>query len=166
MTTSRRGWSRIRRASLLGAAALAAASATACSSAYDDGPASPAQTASGTATAALADAAQPPGTQNSITWGACPPLAKGATRDPRQKCGTVTVPLNYQDPGGKTIRLEVSEIATAKPGKMRGYLLLNPGGPALEGLDMPTTMAPALPAAVLDEYDLIGFDPRGVGHSD
>lgn len=165
MTTSRRGWSRIRRASLLGAAALAAASATACSSAYDDGQAS-APTARSAASAALADAVQPPGTQNSITWGACPPLAKGATRDPREKCGTVTVPLNYQDPGGKTISLEVSEIATARPGKMRGYLLLNPGGPALEGLDMPTAMAPALPASVLDEYDLIGFDPRGVGHSD
>jgi len=151
---------------LLGAAALAAAAATACSSAYDDGTASSARTAGATAPAALADAVQPPDAPKSITWGACPPLAKGATRDPREKCGAVTVPLNYQDPGGKAISLEVSEIATAKPGKMRGYLLLNPGGPALEGLDMPTTMAPALPAAVLDEYDLIGFDPRGVGHSD
>jgi len=86
-------------------------------------------------------------------------------RDPREKCGTVTVPLNYQDPNGKTITIEVSQIATAKPGKMRGYLLLNPGGPALPGLDMPSTMAPTLPASVPDEYDLIGFDPRGVGHS-
>ena len=77
----------------------------------------------------------------------------------------MTVPLNYQDPNGKTITIEVSEIATAKPGKMRGYLLLNPGGPALPGLDMPSTMAPTLPASVLDEYDLIGVDPRGVGHS-
>ncbi len=166
MTTSRRGWSRIRRASLLGAAALAATSVTACSSAYDDGTASSAQTTSATVSAALAGAVQPPDVQNSITWDACPPLAKGATRDSREKCGTVTVPLNYQDPGGKTTSIEVSEIVTAKPGKMRGYLLLNPGGPALEGLDMPTTMAPTLPASVLDDYDLIGFDPRGVGHSD
>jgi pimeloyl-ACP methyl ester carboxylesterase len=75
------------------------------------------------------------------------------------------MPLDYQHPNGKTITVEVSQIATAKPGKKRGYLLLNPGGPALEGLDMPSTMAPTLPASVLDEYDLIGFDPRGVGHS-
>jgi pimeloyl-ACP methyl ester carboxylesterase len=75
------------------------------------------------------------------------------------------VPLDYQHPDGKTITIEASEIATAKPGKKRGYLLLNPGGPALEGLNMPAAMAPTLPASVLDSYDLIGFDPRGVGAS-
>jgi pimeloyl-ACP methyl ester carboxylesterase len=103
--------------------------------------------------------------QTAITWGACPPLAMGATRNPAQKCGNVTVPLDYRHPAGKTITIEVSELATAKPGKKHGYLLLNPGGPALEGLDMPSTMAPTLPASVLDDYDLIGFDPRGVGVS-
>jgi pimeloyl-ACP methyl ester carboxylesterase len=102
---------------------------------------------------------------SSIVWGACPELAPGATRDPREQCGTVTVPLDYRNPQGKTITVAVSRIAAAKPGKRRGDLLLNPGGPALEGLDMPGTMAPTLPASVLDEYDLIGFDPRGVGHS-
>jgi pimeloyl-ACP methyl ester carboxylesterase len=102
---------------------------------------------------------------SSIAWGACPALAPGATRDPREVCGTVTVPLNYRNPGGKTITVAVSKIATAKPGRRRGDLLLNPGGPALEGLDTPGQMAPTLPASVLDQYDLIGFDPRGVGHS-
>lgn len=104
-------------------------------------------------------------TKNTIAWGACPQLAKGATRDPREKCGTVKVPLDYRHPGGKSISIAVSRIATAKPGKRRSALLLNPGGPALEGLDMPGQMAPTLPASVLDQYDLIGFDPRGVGHS-
>ena len=56
--------------------------------------------------------------QTSITWGACPPLAKGATRNPAQKCGTVTVPLDYRHPADKTISIEVSELATAKPGAM------------------------------------------------
>jgi pimeloyl-ACP methyl ester carboxylesterase len=103
--------------------------------------------------------------QASITWGACPALAPGSTRNPKEKCGTVSVPLDYSDPTGKKITVEVSELATAKPGKFRGYLLLNPGGPGLEGLDMPGSMAPTLPASVLNEYDLIGFDPRGVGAS-
>ncbi|HWC79653.1 MAG TPA: alpha/beta hydrolase [Pseudonocardiaceae bacterium] len=103
--------------------------------------------------------------QTSIAWGACPALAPGATRDPRETCGTVTVPLDYRNPQGGTITVEVSRIATAKPGRKRGDLLLNPGGPGLEGLDMPTTIAPTLPASVLEDYDLIGFDPRGVGHS-
>jgi pimeloyl-ACP methyl ester carboxylesterase len=103
--------------------------------------------------------------QTSITWGACPALAPGSTRNPKEKCGTVSVPLDYSDPAGQKITVEASELATAKPGKFRGYLLLNPGGPGLEGLDMPSSMAPTLPVSVLDEYDLIGFDPRGVGAS-
>lgn len=98
---------------------------------------------------------------SAITWGSCP----SASHDPRQVCGSVSVPLDYRNPRGKTITIAVSKIATAKPGKRRGDLLLNPGGPALEGLDMPGTTAPTLPASVLDQYDLIGFDPRGVGHS-
>lgn len=151
MTRSRSAVPCARHISLISAVALAAAAATACS----------AQTSSTADQASVVQA----NVQTSITWGACPPLATGTTRDPREKCGTVTVPLNYQDPNGKTITIAVSEIATAKPGKMRGYLLLNPGGPALPGLDMPSTMAPTLPASVLDEYGLIGFDPRGVGHS-
>src|SRR4051812_44361755 len=103
--------------------------------------------------------------RNSISWGACPAPAPGVTRDPRTTCGTVTVPLDYRHPRGQTITVEVSRIATAKPGKKRGDLLFNPGGPGLEGLDTNSAMAPGLPASVTDEYDLIGFDPRGVGHS-
>ncbi|MFC5816941.1 alpha/beta hydrolase [Nonomuraea harbinensis] len=103
--------------------------------------------------------------QTSIKWGGCPELAPGAKRDPRQTCGTVKVPLDYRHPQGETITVAVSRIATAKPGKKRGALLFNPGGPGLGGLDMPGKIAPTLPKSVLNSYDLIGFDPRGVGHS-
>jgi pimeloyl-ACP methyl ester carboxylesterase len=159
VTSSRIPVLRTRRATLVGAVALTAVAATACT----------AQATTGTTTANAAQAkvaAQAKAiVQTSITWGTCPPLQPGAKRDPHERCGTVTVPLDYQHPNGKTITIEVSEIATAKPGKKRGYLLLNPGGPALEGLDMPAAMAPTLPASVLHSYDLIGFDPRGVGAS-
>ncbi|MEU0288448.1 alpha/beta hydrolase [Streptomyces sp. NPDC006147] len=100
-----------------------------------------------------------------ITWGKCPPPAKGQTRDPHLACGTLEVPLDYRSPGGRKIDVEVSRLSTAQPGKRRGVLLLNPGGPALGGLGMPETMASTLPRSVLDRYDLIGFDPRGVAHS-
>ncbi|WP_228989219.1 alpha/beta hydrolase [Streptomyces sp. DH8] len=75
------------------------------------------------------------------------------------------VPLDYQDPDGEKTGVAVSRLSTALPGKRRGVLLLNPGGPAVGGLGMPGTMASALPKSVLDRYDLIGFDPRGVEHS-
>ncbi|MGW3132620.1 alpha/beta hydrolase [Streptomyces sp. NPDC001123] len=100
-----------------------------------------------------------------ITWGTCPALAEGQTRNPHLACGTLEVPLDYQNPGGAKIDVAVSRLSTAKPGKRRGVVLLNPGGPALGGLDMPGTMASILPKSVLDRYDLIGFDPRGVEHS-
>ncbi len=100
-----------------------------------------------------------------ITWGKCPTPAEGANRNPAMTCGTLKVPLNYNDPDGRKIDVAVSRLATSDPGKRHGDLLLNPGGPALGGLDMPTTMASTLPKPVLDGYDLIGFDPRGVEHS-
>ncbi|MEU4445188.1 alpha/beta hydrolase [Actinosynnema sp. NPDC050801] len=100
-----------------------------------------------------------------ITWGTCPVLAEGAGRDSRLTCGTVEVPLDYRDPGGEKIEVAVSKLPAAEAHDRRGVLLLNPGGPALSGLDTPGVVAPTLPPSVLAAYDLIGFDPRGVGHS-
>ncbi|MFC9850106.1 alpha/beta hydrolase [Streptomyces prasinus] len=100
-----------------------------------------------------------------ITWGKCPAPAGGQPRDPHLTCGTLKVPRDYRNPGGMKIDVAVSRLSTAQPGKRRGVLLLNPGGPALGGLGMPETMASTLPKSVLDRYDLIGFDPRGVEHS-
>jgi pimeloyl-ACP methyl ester carboxylesterase len=100
-----------------------------------------------------------------ISWGGCPALAAGAARDPRQTCATLQVPQDYRDPSGQTITIMISRIATAKPATRRGVLLTVPGGPGGTGLDLPGAVAAALPAKVFDRYDLIGFDPRGVGHS-
>lgn len=96
-------------------------------------------------------------------WGACP--AGPTPLDPRQQCATVSVPLDYADADGPTIPLTISRVQTALPGKRRGDLLLIPGGPGNSGLANPSIDAARLPHAVLDEYDLIGFDPRGVGAS-
>ncbi|MGH3222915.1 MAG: alpha/beta hydrolase [Streptosporangiaceae bacterium] len=178
MSRSRSGASRGRQARLIGAAAaaLGVVAVSACSTQAAGSAVAFAHAGTSKASVQVKALAKvqagaktpqtvPAGAQTSITWGACPALAPGSTRNLAEKCGTVRVPLNYQDPGGKTITVEVSELATAKPGDFRGYLLLNPGGPALQGLDMPSWMAPTLPASVLDSYDLIGFDPRGVGTS-
>ncbi|WP_053708411.1 alpha/beta hydrolase [Streptomyces sp. NRRL B-3648] len=81
------------------------------------------------------------------------------------QCATIKVPLDYGRPGGKTIKLAVSRLKTSVPGKRHGALLFNPGGPGGEGLDMPAEMKDVLPKKVRERYDLIGFDPRGVGRS-
>ncbi|KIF75718.1 hydrolase [Streptomyces sp. 150FB] len=93
-----------------------------------------------------------------LRWGECPSPTEAALR-----CARLAVPLDYGHPDGRTIDVEVSRLASAKPAGKRGVLLLNPGGPGLPGLPVPALMK--LPEKVRDRYDVIGFDPRGVGHS-
>jgi pimeloyl-ACP methyl ester carboxylesterase len=99
-----------------------------------------------------------------IQWGACAAAPAGIP-DGGQQCATISVPLNYSDPNGKHISVSVSRIPAAQPSQRRGVLLMNPGGPGGPGLDMPRIATVIMPQSVLNKYDLIGFDPRGVGTS-
>jgi pimeloyl-ACP methyl ester carboxylesterase len=94
-----------------------------------------------------------------LTWKKC------ATQDaPRLECATVTAPLNHADPGGRKITLALSRVPhTAK--KSLGPLLVNPGGPGGSGLALAASVASGLPRSVAARYDVVGFDPRGVGKS-
>ncbi|MET8753231.1 alpha/beta hydrolase [Streptomyces sp. NPDC004667] len=89
--------------------------------------------------------------------------------DPDQQesfeCATLKVPLDYQHPDGPTIDLAISRIKSTDPAKRHGALLLIPGGPGGSGLDRPLVEDNSLPQGVREQYDLIGFDPRGVGKS-
>ncbi|MFJ9773080.1 alpha/beta hydrolase [Kitasatospora sp. NPDC101157] len=111
-----------------------------------------------TALPAVADQGHP--RRDHLDWTAC----QGEV-DPRQQCATVTVPLDYNDPDGQQITLAISRIPSAKPGLRHGVLLTVPGGPGGSGLDLPSGAAKRLPPSVQDRFDLIGFDPRGVGRS-
>ena len=89
----------------------------------------------------------------------------GDAAAPGLECSTIKVPLDYQDPGGRQIDVAISRLASKNPAQRRGVLLTNPGGPSA-GLKFPAELAAAkMPQSVLDSYDLIGFDPRGFGHS-
>ncbi|MCX2731343.1 alpha/beta hydrolase [Saccharopolyspora sp. NFXS83] len=98
------------------------------------------------------------------TWGPCPAdVAAGAY--PLQ-CTTVPVPVNYADPDGPQIDLMISRLASDRPDRRRGVMLLNQGGPGGSGLSFSVDLAnQGLPASVMEGYDLIGMDTRGVGHS-
>lgn len=96
-----------------------------------------------------------------LDWKPCP-----TDNTPRLECATLRVPLDYADPDGRTIRLAISRLPSDEPSQRRGVLLLNPGGPGGPGTSMPDELvANGIPREVLDSYDLIGFDPRGVGRS-
>ncbi|GHE82046.1 alpha/beta hydrolase [Streptomyces longispororuber] len=80
------------------------------------------------------------------------------------RCADVTVPLDYADPGGRTLTVAVSRIKATDTRRRVGPLLLNNGGPGGATLDAP----PAARAAMKDvgaRYDIIGMDPRFVGRS-
>ncbi|MFC9990842.1 alpha/beta hydrolase [Streptomyces globisporus] len=96
-----------------------------------------------------------------LKWGPCP----GSNPPKQLQCGTLKVPLDYRDPEGRQIEIAVSRLPSRKPEQRRGALLTNPGGPGGSGLGYPLGLAAQLPQQVLDTYDLIGMDPRGVGRS-
>ncbi|MCN9244418.1 alpha/beta hydrolase [Streptomyces sp. RY43-2] len=99
-------------------------------------------------------------TQHKLQWKRCD--AKGPDTI---QCTTLEVPLDYSDPGGKTIDLAISRLKAGSPKERRGVLLLNPGGPGAPGLNLPTDPLMKFPAEVKRRYDLVGFDPRGAGQS-
>ena len=82
----------------------------------------------------------------------------------RLKCATLRVPRDYTDPSGTTIELSLNELPARKPDQRIGPLLVNPGGPGGSGLDF-VASGIDLPATMLDRFDIVGFDPRGVGAS-
>jgi pimeloyl-ACP methyl ester carboxylesterase len=98
---------------------------------------------------------------SAVRWGPCP----GTGLDPRQECGTVSVPLDHAEPRGPHIQLAVSRLRSERPEARRGTLLIIPGGPGNPGLHEPSRRGKALPQSVRDAYDVVSFDPRGVGRS-
>ena len=121
------------------------------------------------ATAQAHDASSPSSgdATNSIAWGTC---AEKALAQAGAKCGWLTVPVNYSDPSGATIKIAVSRILhTSSAKNYRGIILTNPGGPGGSGLDLNMFLIGALQAdkrgSAAADYDWIGFDPRGVGSS-
>ncbi|MEI5519148.1 alpha/beta hydrolase [Streptomyces brasiliscabiei] len=94
-----------------------------------------------------------------------PAWKKCATADyPKLQCATLKVPLNHLEPNGRKITLALSRVPhTAKT--YQGPLLVNPGGPGGRGRSLAGFVASSLPKKVAAQYDVIGFDPRGVGAS-
>jgi pimeloyl-ACP methyl ester carboxylesterase len=81
----------------------------------------------------------------------------------QDQCAELTVPVDYADPQGSTIELAVlRRPANRTPG---GVVVINPGGPGASGYDYADYAAQLLSPRLLDERDIVGFDPRGVGRS-
>ncbi|MBV2365782.1 alpha/beta hydrolase [Streptomonospora nanhaiensis] len=80
------------------------------------------------------------------------------------ECGAFEVPLDYADPGGERLDIAVRRLPAAS-GDPLGSLVVNPGGPGGSGFDYAAMAPSAVSADVRDRFDVVGFDPRGVGRS-
>jgi len=128
---------------------------------------SPGSAASSATTAPDSKVPSPAGpiipTASTLHWHACTGEL-GLLRVP--DCTMLSVPLDYADPGGRHISLALDMIpATAPPSQQQGILLVNPGGPGGSGLSLAVAVAQGLAPGVIADYDIVGFDPRGVGSS-
>jgi len=81
------------------------------------------------------------------------------------ECTTVTAPMDWENPGLGDIELAVIRQA-ARGGDRLGSLLTNPGGPGASGYDfVADSIDYAVDSDLQEHYDIVGFDPRGVGRS-
>jgi pimeloyl-ACP methyl ester carboxylesterase len=135
-----------RAAALCGAAAVVAGLVTTAPAGASAGAASAPRTVPN------APVAQP-------AWKKC-----GTSDHPTLQCASLKVPLDHDRPRGRQITLALSRVPhTAKTSQ--GPLLVNPGGPGGSGRRLAGFVASTLPKKVAARYDVIGFDPRGVGAS-
>lgn len=99
---------------------------------------------------------------------AVPVLAWQPCADPSQNgfdCATAEVPLNYQNPEGSTIELALVRHSATDPARRIGSLFFNPGGPGGSGTESLPAWLELFPATLRARFDLISWDPRGIGES-
>jgi pimeloyl-ACP methyl ester carboxylesterase len=82
------------------------------------------------------------------------------------QCATLVVPLDYADLRGPTIPIAVARHPAEVPSARIGSLVIDPGGPGVSGVDDMANELRSLTPQLLDDFDIVTFDPRGVERSD
>ena len=146
-----------RRTSVGPALGLLALVVAACTSAPSAAPGTRAAVPASTSTTAPLPAVAPPAP---VSWSTCP----GDTGVVVQ-CATVDVPEDYRDPAAGTLPIAVTRAPALDPAARVGALFFNPGGPGESGNQILPLAVDLLPPTVRDDFDVVSFDPRGVGAS-
>ncbi len=81
------------------------------------------------------------------------------------ECAEVTVPLDYRRPRGETVTLSLLKVPAASPKQRVGSLVVNPGGPGGSGIQYAANASLYFGSELRQAFDIVGFDPRGVGES-
>ncbi|MFD7838325.1 alpha/beta fold hydrolase, partial [Streptomyces sp. NPDC059761] len=93
-----------------------------------------------------------------LDWSPCKP---GSPWD----CATAKVPLDHAAPAGRTIDLAVVRRQATDPGRRIGTLFVNPGGPGGPGTVQVPQNYDAFPKELRERFDIVSWDPRGIGNS-
>jgi pimeloyl-ACP methyl ester carboxylesterase len=94
-------------------------------------------------------------TTGSVTWRPCG----------RVQCASLAVPLDPKKPAGDHIGLALARLPATNKRARRGVLFVNPGGPGGSGVDFLRTSAGVFSPNLRKNFDLVSWDPRGVGAS-
>lgn len=92
--------------------------------------------------------------QQTLEWSSC----RGG------RCAGIRVPLDYAQPDGPTVDLQV-KLRPADDGPTRRLLFVNPGGPGGSAFEYADSFGAEAPRGVQAEFGIVGVDPRGVGTS-
>jgi pimeloyl-ACP methyl ester carboxylesterase len=93
-----------------------------------------------------------------ITWTHC-------ADDETAQCGTLSVPIDWADPYSPRTAVSVARRPATDPAHRIGTLIVNPGGPGGSGVDFVIGAESFFSAKLRARFDMVGFDPRGVGRS-
>ncbi|MGW5381505.1 alpha/beta hydrolase [Nocardia sp. NPDC003963] len=104
-----------------------------------------------------------------LDWGGCADTATSAAdaelfANPALECASAEVPLDYDEPEGR--RAHIALLRLPATGEAESSLLINPGGPGGSGTDLVASTVSLWQASpVAERFDIVGFDPRGIGSS-
>ncbi len=81
------------------------------------------------------------------------------------ECANLRVPVDYAKPAGDSIELALLRVKASDSRRRMGSLVVNPGGPGGSGVDYARAASQIVGSEVRKRFDIVGFDPRGVGRS-
>ncbi|MEV0675217.1 alpha/beta hydrolase [Actinosynnema sp. NPDC050436] len=93
-----------------------------------------------------------------VDWSPCPEL-------PEVECGTLRLPVDWSRPRGAKFDLALARRKATDPAKRIGSLVIHPGGPGTSGVEFAFAAPGWFSPRLAERFDIIGFDPRGVGRS-
>jgi pimeloyl-ACP methyl ester carboxylesterase len=104
-----------------------------------------------------------PGSPPTLTWTDCATAPEGTAAG--VQCATADLPMDYDHPDGERVEVAVARVPATNTAKRIGPLFINFGGPGGPAVDYLQAAGAGFLAALNERFDIVAFDPRGVGQS-